>query len=54
MLLGLEFLEANYIWLSFFEPGHEVFQPLIDVVDIEGDDLHRSGFKPQRDCDLRE
>ena len=51
-MLGLELLEANDIWLSFVEPSHEVFQPLVDVIDIEASDLHRSGLKPQRDCDL--
>ena len=53
-MLGLELLEANDIWLSFVEPSHEVFQPLVDVIDIEASDLHRSGLKPQRDCDLSE
>jgi hypothetical protein len=43
-LLSLEFLEANNVWLSFAEPSQEVFQPLVDVVDVESDDLHCSGL----------
>src|SRR5205823_7206736 len=54
LIFGLKLLEANDIWLSFVEPSHEVFQPLVDVIDIEASDLHRSGLKPQRDCDLSE
>jgi hypothetical protein len=39
VLLGLEFLQTNDIWLSLDEPSHKVFQPLVDVVD-KGDNLH--------------
>jgi hypothetical protein len=53
-MLSLELLEANDVWLSFVEPSHEVFQPLVYVVDVESSDLHRSGLKPLRDCDLSE
>jgi hypothetical protein len=53
-LLGLEFLKANDIRLSFFEPSQEIFRPLVDVVDIESGDLHYSGLKPQRHCGLSE
>ena len=43
-LLGLELLEANDVWLRFGEPGHEVVQAFVDVVDVESDDLQSSGL----------
>jgi hypothetical protein len=35
-VLGLEFLEANEVWLRFGQPKKEVLQPFADVVDVEG------------------
>jgi hypothetical protein len=45
-LLGLEFLQANDVWFSFGEPSHQVFQPLVDVVDVEGDNLQPAVLTP--------
>ena len=45
-LLGLEFLQTNDVSLSFGEPSYEVFQALIDIIDVEGDDLQRSVLNP--------
>src|SRR6516164_3857363 len=47
LLLGPELLEANDVWPSLGEPSHEVLQPLVDVVDVEGDDLHSSRLSSQ-------
>jgi hypothetical protein len=47
-VLGLEFLEADDVWLSFGEPSQKVLQPFIDVVDVEGGDFHLFGLKPPR------
>jgi hypothetical protein len=38
---GLEFLEADHIRRSLGEPSQEIFQTLVDVVDIEGRNIHR-------------
>jgi len=46
-LLGFEFLKANNVRLSFAEPSQEVFQPLVDVVDVESDDLQSPGLNLQ-------
>ena len=46
-LLGLELLEANDIWLRFGEPGYEVVQAFVDVVDVESDDLQSPGLNLQ-------
>src|SRR4051794_2722914 len=40
LLIGLEFLEANDIWICFGEPSHQISQPLFYVIDVEGGDLH--------------
>ncbi len=40
MLLCLEFLEADNVGLLPFEPTQEICKPLIDVVDVEGCNLH--------------
>jgi hypothetical protein len=46
-LLGLEFLEADDVWLRFGEPSHEVVQAFVDVVDVESDDLQSPGLNLQ-------
>ena len=40
VLLGLEFLEAHDVRFGFGKPGQKILQPLVDVVDVEGRDLH--------------
>ena len=40
MLLRLEFLEADNFRLFLFEPTQKVRKPFIDVVDVEGCNLH--------------
>jgi hypothetical protein len=44
LLLGLELLEANDVWLRLGQPSHEVVQAFVDVVDVEGDDLQSPGL----------
>ena len=44
-LAGLELLEANDVWNRFAEPGHQVVQPLVDVVNVERYDLQLSSSR---------
>jgi hypothetical protein len=41
-VLRLELLQAGHIGALGLQPGQKVLQAAIDVVDIEGGDLHRS------------
>src|ERR1700704_2362496 len=43
-LLCLELLEANAVGLRPGEPGREIMQSLVDVVDVESGDLQWSGL----------
>jgi hypothetical protein len=42
-----EFLKAHDVGLSFAEPGEQVRQATVDVIDIETGDLHRTGERSQ-------
>ena len=39
-LLAFQILKANHIGLAVLQPFEEVGQPRVDVVDVEGRDLH--------------
>jgi hypothetical protein len=41
-LLCFELLETHHVRFSFGQPSHEVVEPLVDVVNVEGGDFHRS------------
>jgi len=43
-LLYFEFLEADDIGLCPVEPGGQIVQAFVDVVDIESGDLHWPGL----------
>ena len=44
LLFSLEFLQTNHVWFRSLEPGQEILQPLINVIDIEGSDFHREAL----------
>ena len=44
-LLCLELLETNHVRLRFGQPGQEVIEPLVDVVNVEGGDFHQVPFR---------
>ena len=37
---GLDFLQADDVWLGPAQPSDQVGQPLVDIVDVEAGDLH--------------
>ena len=39
-MLGLEFLKADHVRLGLGEPGEQVLEALVDVVDVEGGEFH--------------
>src|SRR5262249_2648172 len=41
---GLELLQRHHVGLLGAQPIQEIGQPLVDVVDVEGRDLHGKGF----------
>jgi len=38
---GFRLLQANDVRLTLGEPGEEIFQPLLDRIDVPGCDSHR-------------
>jgi hypothetical protein len=51
-VLGAEFLQAGDIRLRLFEPGDEIREALIDVVDVESGDLQGDAQRWRSDCAL--
>ena len=39
---GFELLKADDVWRSFGKPSRKILQKFVDVVNVEGGDLHSS------------